>query len=204
MYNLFMISFPIISLIFANLIPLFGVIFYGWDLSSLMVLYWFENVIIGFINVFKMQHVTVISDGNSNLRINGQPAENYPKIFLVGFFAIHYGIFTLVHGGFVFALFGLPDVSFFNFMLALVALFISHFISYHQNFIGKEEFKKTTVAKQMFSPYSRIVVLHVTVILSGMFIQNTFSDSARVMPILIFVSLKTLIDLVAHINEHKK
>jgi hypothetical protein len=41
-------------LIAVNLIPLFGVLF-GWSLFSIMFLYWIENGVIGFFNVFKSQ-----------------------------------------------------------------------------------------------------------------------------------------------------
>src|SRR4029078_1121143 len=41
-------------LIAANALPLFGVLFLGWDTFSIVALYWSENVIIGAINVLKM------------------------------------------------------------------------------------------------------------------------------------------------------
>ena len=41
-------------LIAANALPLFGVLFLGWDTFSIVALYWVENVIIGAINVLKM------------------------------------------------------------------------------------------------------------------------------------------------------
>src|SRR5882724_7957891 len=42
------------ALIAANALPLFGVLFLGWDTFSIVALYWTENVIIGAINVLKM------------------------------------------------------------------------------------------------------------------------------------------------------
>jgi hypothetical protein len=42
------------SLIVANLIPLAGVLFFGWSLFETMVVYWLENGVIGFFNLFKI------------------------------------------------------------------------------------------------------------------------------------------------------
>ena len=41
-------------LLVANLIPLVGVVFFGWSLLTILVLYWIENGIIGFWNVPKI------------------------------------------------------------------------------------------------------------------------------------------------------
>jgi hypothetical protein len=43
----------VLFLIAVNLIPLFGVLFFGWSLFSIMFLYWIENGIIGFFNILK-------------------------------------------------------------------------------------------------------------------------------------------------------
>ena len=41
-------------LIFANLVPVAGTLFFGWRLSDVMVLYWAESAIIGFFNLCKI------------------------------------------------------------------------------------------------------------------------------------------------------
>src|SRR4051794_8906883 len=40
-----------ILLVVANLIPLVGVLFFGWSLWTILVLYWVENGIVGFWNI---------------------------------------------------------------------------------------------------------------------------------------------------------
>ena len=40
-----------VLLVAANLIPLVGVLFFGWSLWTILVLYWVENGIVGFWNV---------------------------------------------------------------------------------------------------------------------------------------------------------
>ena len=43
-----------IALVVANLIPLVGVLFFGWSLITILVLYWVENGIVGFWNIPKI------------------------------------------------------------------------------------------------------------------------------------------------------
>ena len=43
-----------ILLVAANLIPLVGVLLFGWSLWTILVLYWVENGIVGFWNVPKL------------------------------------------------------------------------------------------------------------------------------------------------------
>src|SRR3712207_5035022 len=43
-----------VLLLAANLIPLVGVVFFGWSLLTILVLYWLENGIVGLWNVPKI------------------------------------------------------------------------------------------------------------------------------------------------------
>ena len=38
------ISFSIQALVLANIMPLIGVLFFGWDAAVIVLLYWTENV----------------------------------------------------------------------------------------------------------------------------------------------------------------
>jgi hypothetical protein len=44
----------VIALLLANLVPVFGVLFFHWEVFPLMFLFWSENVIVGAFNVLKM------------------------------------------------------------------------------------------------------------------------------------------------------
>ena len=43
-----------IVLIFANVIPLVGVLLFDWNVLEILLLYWTESVVIGVINVLRM------------------------------------------------------------------------------------------------------------------------------------------------------
>ena len=47
-------TLPQIALLLANLIPVFGVLYLDWDVGSIIVLYWAENLVIGFYTILKI------------------------------------------------------------------------------------------------------------------------------------------------------
>ncbi len=194
-----------LALIAANLIPLYGVLVLRWDVFPLIFLYWVENVIVGVFNVFRM-----LSTPPYDLKTW------IGKAFIVPFFCVHYGMFTGVHGIFVMVLFGGygdkgapfpgPDIvadSIRQYALLAPAagLFLSHGFSFVWNFLGKGEYKKAGFKALMARPYSRIIVLHLTIIFGGFLVMALESP---VLGLLLLLTLKVGFDLGAHIREHKQ
>jgi hypothetical protein len=189
-------------LILANLVPLCGAMFWGWGVNDLMILFWMENVIIGLLNVVKM--ATMIP-----LR------REFAMIPMIPFFTLHYGMFTFVHGIFVLEFFGgdrfaktgpeqvLPLIGTDfppEFLIPLIALFVSHVLSLILNFIMAGEYRLIPPGALMFQPYGRVVVLHITIILGGMLVLAT---GETMMALVLLVILKTIIDLLSHHFTHK-
>jgi hypothetical protein len=194
----------VIIMILANMFPLYGVLFLRWEVFPLLLLFWVENVIVGFFNVLKMLCCSPDKVG-----------QWAAKVGMVPFFCLHYGIFTLVHGVFIFVLFGgflnqepFPDpgavlrsIGNYQMVFAILALFLSHAISFGVNYIGKSEFKQKTVSDLMGEPYGRVIVLHVTIILGGFLIVALGSPVALLVPL---VAFKTFVDIQAHLRQHNK
>src|SRR5690349_14467835 len=82
-------------LIAANLVPLAGVLFFGWSVFATLLLFWVENVIVGGFNVLRMLWAQP-----------DNPLAWVAKAGMIPFFIFHYGMFTTVHGLFVLTLFG--------------------------------------------------------------------------------------------------
>ena len=99
------------ALVVANAVPIFGVVFLGWQVFPLMLLYWLENVVVGAFNVLRM----LAADPRNPFRWAG-------KLFLIPFFCVHFGMFTFVHGVLVFAMFG-PSKHASNFSSSCARLF---------------------------------------------------------------------------------
>ena len=196
----------VLALLLANLVPLIGVLFFGWSVFSVIFLFWLENVVVGFFNVLKL-----ICVGGRGAHV----AQHIIKIFLVPFFCFHYGIFTFVHGVFVFALFGAGQFAsqngfadfqqFRDFVAnqhlgwAMLALVLSHGFSFVWNFILRGEYLATNVAVLMAQPYGRVVVLHVAIIGSGFLIIAMGTPTAG---LTLLVVLKIVLDVLAHSKEH--
>jgi len=204
----------VVALVVANLVPLIGVLFFGWNVWMILIVYWLENGVVGVFNVLKMLKAQGPSDGSTSMRVNGVPAATMSRAALIPFFIVHYGIFWLVHGIFVWTLpvFGTFESSTaatdlttgfdpITIPLAVLVLTISHGVSYWFNFIKGGEYLRTSVARQMGAPYGRLVVLHVTIIIGGMAIAFTGAPAAAVA---VLVGLKTVLDVGFHLAEHRK
>jgi Family of unknown function (DUF6498) len=264
-----------IALVIANAIPLIGVVFFGWSLLTILVLFWIENGIVGFWNVPKillargsaLQALADMSEeaafnatGNAQVAAelrtrwqqararvategSGGPLPLNPmagalldaggigRAVMAFWFVIHYGIFWTVHGIFVFALphfvgatgpacfeplqgnpllddgfapglcespFG--EVVWSNVALAALALFLSHGASFFLNYVGKKEYLTTSAMRQMFAPYSRVVMLHLTIIFGAFVIAIL---GAPIGALLVLVVIKTLFDLNLHLRERQ-
>ena len=137
------------------------------------------------------------------------------KATMIPFFVVHYGLFWLVHGVFVLTLpmfagfgadIGLSDLGAggsadpLGILIVLVGLVISHGLSFSLNYIRRGEYRRATVAGQMFAPYGRLVVLHLTILFGGIAIAST---GAPVAAILILVAVKIVMDLGFHLAEHR-
>ena len=190
-----------LALIAANLVPLYGVLALGWKVAPILVFYWVENLVIGFFNVVKMSCAQG-AIANSRMTLNGKPVTRDSRKALMFFFALHYGGFTLGHGVFVMAMFspGLRDMLG-EMGLALLVLSVSHGFSYSRNFIGRGEYLIVPFTRLFWQPYARVIVMHMTIIGGGALAASLGSPLGA---LLVLVSLKTLIDLVAHRLERKK
>ncbi len=204
-----------IFLIAANLLPLVGVLAWGWDVTSVVIFYWTENLIVGFYNLLKILSKAVA------------PAAG-KALFMSVFFLAHYGGFCAGHGLFLIEMFDLqtqtvaiPDSTWFgpfafvqliweaaHYILAISptywlwgfgAMFVSHGFSFLSNWWFGGERKATEVDQLMIEPYKRIVIMHVVIIFGGLGIQALGSPIPL---LLLLIGLKIAIDLRAHLHEH--
>jgi hypothetical protein len=192
----------------ANLVPLVGVLFFGWSLTTIVALYWLENGVVGVFNVLKMS-VASGSGVPEGMSMNTRPVAGNAKATLIPFFVIHYGIFWVVHGIFVltlpFLFTGEPgSASGVNpgaILFAGIALAISHGVSFWWNYLHGGEYRRTSAAQLMVAPYSRLLILHMTIILGALAIGTTGAESAAVA---ILVLIKIALDIGLHLTEHRR
>lgn len=187
-----------LALIAANLLPLGGVLLLGWDLAHVMILYWAESAIVGFYTVLRICVVAKML-----------------AVVVVPFFVGHFGGFMAAHFLLVYGFFirgfgsgpadlgaveGLSEI-FAPLTPALVALVVSHGISFYLNFIGRREYVGETIASVMIAPYRRILVMHLTIIFGGWLVMLLDTPAPA---LALLVAIKTAVDLRAHRREHAK
>lgn len=211
-------SSSIIGLIVANLIPLAGVFLVGWDASVIVLLYWAENLVIGFYNILKIAALKFYSR-----------ATILEELFAIPFFCLHYGAFCAVHGYLLITLFNLIDGGAASIILkqtwpgplvllqmlfsvitslwqirppgmewTVAILFLSHGFSFVQNYLGKKEYTSFTAMKLLIQPYKRILILHLTVVAGAVPIMMFGSP---VVLLCVLVLFKICMDVFLHIKE---
>jgi len=184
-----------VALVLANVLPLVGVLLGGWRLEQVMLLFWAESGVIAFYTVLKMIVVG-----------------RWLAIAAVPFFVAHFGGFMAIHFLFIYELFvrgvhhagpeprALEAISaiFVPLWPALLALFVSHGVSFATNFLGRREHGGATISSLMNAPYKRVVVMQLTLIAGGGLLLGLGTP----MPALVLlVALKIATDLRAHRNE---
>jgi hypothetical protein len=213
-----------VILIVANLVPLGGVLWLGWEVFDILLLYWTESVIIGVLNVLRM-----ISSQSNNIlsglipttrrqdmtaaleQVNLQLPMQAIKFFIIPFFVFHYGMFCYGHLSAVVGFFGnqtsstsvttsIPDISNSTFWIAVGAIAASHLYSYFNNFLGKGEYKRVGLGTLMHRPYGRIIVMHLSIIFGAggaMMLGNP-------LPVLLALIIgKTVLDVRMHNKERR-
>jgi hypothetical protein len=189
-------------LVAANLLPLYGVLFWNWEVFPLLALFWMENAIIGVLNAARM---LAIDPGDAALW--------GAKLLMVPFFCVHYGMFTAVHGAFVFSMFGqyrldgldvlgpaARATADWNLWLPLGVLAASHLFSFLWNFVRRGEYLRAGLQEQMMRPYGRVVVLHLAILLGG---AAAMALGSPLWALLVLLGVKIAVDMRAHLKEHR-
>jgi hypothetical protein len=216
------------SLIVANLVPLLGVLAWGWDLWTILAVYWAENGIVGLWNIPKILR----AEGPSPVSPATARVGVVSRSGVAAFFVVHYGLFWLIHGVFVLVALptfagspgsgfadpglsgpdGLPlgvldvavspgiQANLGQVAFAAIWLAISHGISYWTVFLGRGEYRRVSPQAQAQAPYGRLLVLHVTIIFGGML---SLLLGLPIGALIVLVTLKVVLDLRFHLREHR-
>lgn len=177
------LTLPDWILIVANLIPVYGVWFLGWNPVEAFTVYAMETMIVGIMTVGKLLIVT-IARGGDDWPANGKVSYQSGFFFIL-FFIMHFGIFALVQTTIFAQTAGItpPGSSSFHFFFKwytyinediaymLAAFIVSYLFRSFIPFIANKEYKTIPLMIIMFQPYGRILIQQFTVILGSMFLS---------------------------------
>jgi hypothetical protein len=184
---------PTLLVLAVNLAPVAGVLWLGWSPLQLLLLYWLENVVVGVFNWAKLKDYET-----------QRPEPAGAPFAASNFFAGHYGAFTAAHGLFavvVGVLFAQnstdPDAqsawtaadgwSLLATFFGLAAVHLGDYLHWR----GREGWKEASIDAQMYAPYGRIIVMHLTIIGGAFILAATHAPVAYVALLAVF---KTFIE----------
>ena len=189
-----------VVLVVANLLPVWAVATERVGMGDVFLVYWLENVVVWLCGIVRV--ATAEGPGLPVTRTTDD------SMSLAQFFALHYGIFTLVHGVFAIFLAALVGLEGGLGQIALLATLIaaSHLFSLGVNWFGRGERLVVSPGSALWAPYPRMLVMHVGIILGFVLIGGAegVSDGAEVTAVAWLCGMKTAVDLLFHVLEHAR
>lgn len=210
----FISDYSILTLLAANILTIVIAVLEQWDLGQTLFIYWVQSLVIG---VFAFGRILffrteIITDSPSFQKFIAEKGASNParialaiKLFMAGFFSVHYGLFHYGYFEFLSAFGLLASVSFTDPSLLLAcggfALHHGYSFFYHRKFVGRA---KEYLQESFFYPYHRIIPMHVTIIVGGFLsiIAMLFSVDLSMHILVFFLGIKTVVDVQMHIRKH--
>jgi hypothetical protein len=200
------------AMLAVNLLPLAAVRYAGANAADLLLVYWTENIVIAAYTILRMVKAHKPTEGNI--------------VFGLLIFMGMFGVFTIGHGSIVLwiihehsSLVELSPQGMLNPSIAaefarlatfwdkvppayvwlVGCLFISHGISFVQNFLQRAEFLRSNAHAEMARPFNRIMLMHVASVAMAFFAQ---SQGSPFFMLAALVALKTAADVYSHLASH--
>lgn len=200
------------ALVVANLVPLIGVLFWGWDVATILVLYWVENGIVGALTVVRIMLAQQPDKGHVG---DGARAPLPVKALTAAFFVAHYGVFWIIHGVFVVVLTGFAGTT--NRVDVLTPLFAAltdpvillggagllagQTSALYYDYVRPRLYRTVSPSSQTWRPYPRMVALHFTITLGGVWLVGQASPPVALVGLLVL--LKTAAELLIYLLDRK-
>ena len=183
-------------LLTANIFTLIIAYYQEWTTVSLMALYWAQSVIIGIAHVFRILLLHQYTTGR--FTYDGQrTVPRFSDKWVAAFsFIIYYGFMHAMYLAFIldFA----EDQTVFDIWYWVCAgvFSLNHIWSFFYN-INLDRHGTPDLSKLLEIPLIRILPMHITMIVANVFV-NTIAG------LMLFGSLKTLVDVCLHLDEHER
>lgn len=182
--------------------------YYNWfSVDTIIWIYYFQSIIIGAGNAVRMSRLQNYS--TSNLQVNGESVlpTSKTKWTTTLFFIFHFGFFHFVYFIFlvVFTIGNGSKIDRNIVLLNIMIMIVNTFIATWSNIVKDRE-EKQNIGGLLFTPYLRVVPMHIFIILG---FTRKF-DNIVELPIIggldifwVFISLKIVSDILMHIITEK-
>ena len=161
-----------------NLVPLLGVLLFGWSLPEILLVYWIETAVVGGIGALKIRAAIDLGGAGSDTPAvarqrrgsgGGVYAVVWLAVYLLFWAILGTAVVQIVNGGFYegasatgFA--GVPLGSIIGGSLSLV---IGHLFAYYREYIRGERYLTDSLLSLSRPPFARPMVLVGTIVVGG-------------------------------------
>ena len=202
-----------------NLLPLAGILFFDWSVLVLLLLYWFESLVIIAFGLVQMNMALGAPDPDKVEESGGFGQSDHAGqgCVLVPFFSVFYAIMMSVHGGMLIGFFDTDDlvqdtsglgaslaaleIVFSTSWFAALALLINHALDFKVEFLDKALKGRGLLLNGILAPLyaciplARVFLMQVVVIVSAIF---ALALGMQLVPMFIFVAIKAGGELWVH------
>lgn len=215
--------YAVLSLVAANAVPIWFAVSSGIKPADLIFLYWLETWIIAFYTSLKIKKSEApMTEPEKNwMRAqlfashDTEPTrESILRVFIKQFFLIiiFFGAFLFgflapqiveqgaTYADRVFATIPKTGAAWIWILSSTAGFFVSHGISYSSNFLAKQEYLKTSPARQSLMLGDRLIAMFVFLMLGDVF-SGAFADY-KVGVLFGIALIKLVADLASHSKEH--
>ena len=185
-----------VVLVAVNLLPVVAVLRGAAGMGDVFLVYWIENVVVWATTIVRI----ATAEGTSGPRITSRGA----SISNAAFFALHYGLFTFVHGVFTLIIVAFTGLTggVGTVLLLAGAITVAHLADLGLVWFGRGQRMVVGPTAAMVAPYPRMVALHVAIIGGFFFLLGGPDGDGRLgsavgetAGVAILCGVKTLVDL---------
>jgi hypothetical protein len=198
----------ILNILVTNVVPLVGVLFWGWDTEKVLLTYLLETIVVGLVHALRLCLVHFLFRNRPEVLARAEEIRNtfgpqgMEGGFLILFFLFHFFFFvavqSMVLGGFTHGSMlsiirrlaaGLDDQS----LTPVLLSFLGIQLVYLLNELLSGKYSGSPLSTIFFQPYKRIVIQQFMVILGGFLLFMGFQNFGY---LLVLVFVKTVVELL--------
>ncbi len=165
--------------------------------ETILYTYFFQSIVMGISYFFQL--LTLREYSVKDVSINNKPLEKTPKTngCISFFFLFHFGFFHLVYYLFLSDIIDLEKDTDLDFLLyAIITFAVGELLNIIKQRFGKHS-EETNIGELMFTPYLRIIPMHLFIIFGGFFGHHNPGI------FMLFIILKIISDVAMHIVINK-
>lgn len=209
-------DYSVFTLLAANLLTIVIAVLEHWDLGQTLFIYWVQSVTIGVFAAVRMLlfRTDLITNSPSFQKFLSDKRTRDPaevafaiKIFMAGFFSVHYGLF---HYGYFEILSSLGLIASVSLSDPSILMACGGFAAHHgYSFFYHRRYASDAgeyLQETFFFPYHRIIPMHATIIFGGIvfILAMIFSVDLSMSILVFFLVMKTGVDVRMHVHKHRQ